>query len=145
MSDDPATSPLEAAPALGELVRASGRDVLATLARWTGDLALAEDAVQDASLTALQVWSRGGGGRPPPPGGGVNFLCEEDHPTPTASASLRQSTLPLQRRVGTESAARAWPLHHTNGRTSSVTRLNCAIGSPMVEIRNVTRLQPCAL
>jgi RNA polymerase sigma-70 factor (ECF subfamily) len=60
MSDEPATSPLEAAPALGELVRASGRDVLATLARWTGDLALAEDAVQDASLTALQVWPRDG-------------------------------------------------------------------------------------
>ncbi len=36
-------------------------------------------------------------------------------------------------------------LAQTNGSTSSVTRLNCAIGSPMVEIRKVTRLQPAAL
>jgi len=34
--------------------------VLATLTRWTGDLALAEDAVQDASLRALEVWPRDG-------------------------------------------------------------------------------------
>ncbi|MBJ7331209.1 MAG: sigma-70 family RNA polymerase sigma factor [Solirubrobacteraceae bacterium] len=42
------------------MVRTSGRDVLATLARWTGDLALAEDAVQDATLTALERWPRDG-------------------------------------------------------------------------------------
>ena len=34
--------------------------MLATLTRWTGDLALAEDAVQDASLRALEVWPRDG-------------------------------------------------------------------------------------
>ena len=45
---------------LTELVRASGRDVLATLARWTGNLALAEDAVQDATLRALETWPRDG-------------------------------------------------------------------------------------
>lgn len=45
---------------LAEIVRVSGRDVLATLARWTGNLALAEDAVQDASLRALQTWPRDG-------------------------------------------------------------------------------------
>jgi RNA polymerase sigma-70 factor (ECF subfamily) len=42
------------------LVRASGRDVLATLARWTGNLALAEDAVQDATVRALETWPRDG-------------------------------------------------------------------------------------
>ncbi|MGL5859149.1 MAG: RNA polymerase sigma factor [Angustibacter sp.] len=46
--------------ALTALVRESGRDVLATLARTTGDLSVAEDAVQDATLTALTVWSRTG-------------------------------------------------------------------------------------
>ena len=34
---------------------------------------------------------------------------------------------------------------HTNGSTSSATRRSCAIGSPIVEIRNVTRLQPLSL
>ena len=33
----------------------------------------------------------------------------------------------------------------TNGSTSSTTRRNCFIGSPMVEMRNVTRLQPESL
>lgn len=46
--------------ALAELVRASGRDVLATLARQVGDLALAEDAVQDAVVRALETWPRDG-------------------------------------------------------------------------------------
>ena len=50
----------EAHRALVELVRSSGRDVLATLARWTGDLALAEDAVQDATVAALATWPRDG-------------------------------------------------------------------------------------
>ncbi|QIM23161.1 RNA polymerase sigma factor [Phycicoccus sp. HDW14] len=42
------------------MVRVAGRDVLATLARWTGNLALAEDAVQDASVRALLTWPRDG-------------------------------------------------------------------------------------
>lgn len=46
--------------ALTELIRSSGRDVLATMTRWTGDLSLAEDAVQDATLRALEVWPRDG-------------------------------------------------------------------------------------
>ena len=53
-------APEDAHRALAEIVRAAGRDVLATLARWTGNLALAEDAVQDASLRALQTWPRDG-------------------------------------------------------------------------------------
>ncbi len=50
----------DARRALTELVRSSGRDVVATLTRWTGDLTLAEDAVQDATVRALEVWSRDG-------------------------------------------------------------------------------------
>jgi len=50
----------EARRALAALVRESGRDVLATLVRVTGDLALAEDAVQDATLRALETWPRDG-------------------------------------------------------------------------------------
>ena len=46
--------------ALAELIRVSGRDVLATLARWTGNLPLAEDAVQDATVRALETWPRDG-------------------------------------------------------------------------------------
>ncbi len=46
--------------ALVELVRSSGRDVLATLTRVTGDFALAEDAIQDATVSALQAWPRDG-------------------------------------------------------------------------------------
>ena len=53
-------APEDAHRALAEIVRVAGRDVLATLARWTGNLALAEDAVQDASLRALQTWPRDG-------------------------------------------------------------------------------------
>jgi RNA polymerase sigma-70 factor, ECF subfamily len=56
----PQLAPEDAHRALAEIVRVAGRDVLATLARWTGNLALAEDAVQDASLRALQTWPRDG-------------------------------------------------------------------------------------
>lgn len=59
---DPAPAPPDPAPdaALAALVRESGRDVLATLARQVGDLALAEDAVQDAVVRALETWPRDG-------------------------------------------------------------------------------------
>jgi RNA polymerase sigma-70 factor, ECF subfamily len=46
--------------ALVALVRDEGRRVLATLTRLTGDLALAEDAVQDAVVRALETWPRTG-------------------------------------------------------------------------------------
>jgi RNA polymerase sigma factor (sigma-70 family) len=49
--------------ALDQLVRAEGRAVLATLVRTTGSLELAEEAVQDATLRALEHWARDG---PPP-------------------------------------------------------------------------------
>ena len=52
------TTPARAA--LVRLVRDEGRRVLATLIRLTGNLELAEDAVQDATLRALQTWPRDG-------------------------------------------------------------------------------------
>ncbi|MGL5826300.1 MAG: RNA polymerase sigma factor [Nocardioides sp.] len=45
---------------LVELIHTSGRDVLAALVRVTGDLTLAEDAVQDATLRALERWPHDG-------------------------------------------------------------------------------------
>ena len=46
--------------AIVRVVRDEGRRVLATLARTVGDVGLAEDAVQDAVVRALQVWPRDG-------------------------------------------------------------------------------------
>ena len=46
--------------ALVRLVRDEGPRVLATLVRTTGSLSLAEDALQDAVLRALEVWTRDG-------------------------------------------------------------------------------------
>ena len=57
-SDRPAADPARAA--LVRLVRDEGRRVLATLVRHTGDLQLAEDAVQDAVVRALATWPRTG-------------------------------------------------------------------------------------
>ncbi len=45
---------------LAETVRVEGARVLATLIRTLGDLQLAEDAVQDAAVAALQTWPRDG-------------------------------------------------------------------------------------
>ncbi|CAN5349897.1 sigma-70 family RNA polymerase sigma factor [soil metagenome] len=52
--------PEPSAAALAEFTRGEGRRVVATLTRQLGDLALAEDAVQDASIAALTVWARTG-------------------------------------------------------------------------------------
>src|ERR1700722_12303288 len=45
---------------LAQTVRVEGRRVLATLVRTFGDLELAQDAVQEAAVTALRVWPRDG-------------------------------------------------------------------------------------
>jgi predicted RNA polymerase sigma factor len=45
-----------ASSALTEIVRDEGRRVLATLIRTTGSVTLAEDAVQEAAIEALQHW-----------------------------------------------------------------------------------------
>jgi RNA polymerase sigma factor (sigma-70 family) len=55
-----AEPPTDARAALVRLVRDEGRRVLATLVRLTGDLQLAEDAVQDATERALAAWPRAG-------------------------------------------------------------------------------------
>lgn len=54
------TGPDPARAALVRLVRDEGRRVLAALVRLTGDLQLAEDAVQDAAVRALEGWPRTG-------------------------------------------------------------------------------------
>ena len=46
--------------ALARVVREEGPRVVATLVRMTGDLQLAEDAVQDATIRALGAWTTGG-------------------------------------------------------------------------------------
>lgn len=67
---DPAPAP---DAALAALVRESGRDVLATLARQLGDLGLAEDAVQDAVVRALETWPHDG--VPPNPVGWLRLVA----------------------------------------------------------------------
>ena len=62
MTADPAGADPAGAAArrLAETVRVEGAHVLAALTRTTGDLALAEDALQEASIAALQTWPRTG-------------------------------------------------------------------------------------
>ena len=55
-----AQAPDPARAALVRVVRDEGRRVLATLVRTVGDVGLAEDAVQDAAVRALQTWPRDG-------------------------------------------------------------------------------------
>lgn len=50
----------DARAALVRLVRDEGTRVLATLIRITGDVSLAQDCVQDATVRALQTWPRDG-------------------------------------------------------------------------------------
>lgn len=50
----------DAAGSLDRLVRTEGRAVLATLVRTTGRFDLAEDAVQEAVVRALETWPRDG-------------------------------------------------------------------------------------
>ncbi|TAM66167.1 MAG: sigma-70 family RNA polymerase sigma factor [Microbacteriaceae bacterium] len=68
MPDPADAGPADAGPAgaaiahvaVARLVREEGTRVLATLVRTTGSWALAEDAVQDAVVRALQAWPRDG-------------------------------------------------------------------------------------
>jgi RNA polymerase sigma-70 factor (ECF subfamily) len=57
---DAARSARVARAALVRLVRDEGTRVFATLIRVTGDLQLAEDCVQDATVRALETWPRDG-------------------------------------------------------------------------------------
>src|ERR1700735_15876 len=51
---------MDASDALVEVLRSEGLRVLATLARTVGDLAVAEDALSEATITALDTWPRTG-------------------------------------------------------------------------------------
>jgi RNA polymerase sigma-70 factor (ECF subfamily) len=57
---DPSPQRDAARAALVRLVRSEGARVLATLVRITGDVRLAEDCVQDATVRALETWPRDG-------------------------------------------------------------------------------------
>lgn len=57
---DPVTTAAAARAALVRLVRDEGARVLATLVRITGDVSLAQDCVQDATVRALETWPRDG-------------------------------------------------------------------------------------
>ena len=59
--------------AYDELVRVEGGQVLATLIRMTGDIDLAEDALQDAVVAALESWPRTGA--PDNPGGWLTTVA----------------------------------------------------------------------
>lgn len=47
-------------PTVAEILRTEGGQVLATLIRLTNDFQLAEDALQDAAIVALETWERKG-------------------------------------------------------------------------------------
>ncbi|MFC9970539.1 RNA polymerase sigma factor [Spirillospora sp. NPDC127200] len=51
---------MEAGGTVARLLREEGAHVLATLIRVTGDITLAEDALQDAAVRALERWPRDG-------------------------------------------------------------------------------------
>src|ERR1700728_817044 len=51
---------MDAAGTLAEVLKGEGPRVLATLARTIGDLAVAEDAVSEATITALDRWPKTG-------------------------------------------------------------------------------------
>jgi RNA polymerase sigma-70 factor (ECF subfamily) len=51
---------MDATDALVEVLRSEGPRVLATLARTIGDLAVAEDALSEATITALDAWPETG-------------------------------------------------------------------------------------
>ena len=56
---------------------------VAALARWSGDLTVAEDAVQEAFAEALRAWPRDG--VPDNPGGMGADRCAQPRPRPVAS------------------------------------------------------------
>ena len=51
---------MDATGTLAEVLKGEGPRVLATLARTIGDLAVAEDALSEATITALDAWPRTG-------------------------------------------------------------------------------------
>lgn len=70
---------------LTEVLREDGRRIVAVLARSMGDLDLAEEALQDASVAALEVWTR---------------LGVPDDPSAWLYVASRRKALDLLRREG---------------------------------------------
>ena len=97
-----ATDPLD------EIIRIEGGQVLATLIRLTGDIDRAEDALQDAALTAAEVWKRDG--LPNSPGAwlttvarhrALDMIRRESRRAPKEVAAFRMLTdAPTSRFVG---------------------------------------------
>ena len=88
---------MDAADTLVEVLRSEGVRVLATLARTIGDLAVAEDALSEATITALDAWPKTG---------------IPDNPRAWLAVVARRKALDLLRResarAAKESAAFRW-------------------------------------
>src|SRR6202044_991679 len=80
---------MDATDTLVEVLRSEGLRVLATLARTAGDLAVAEDALSEATITALDTW----------PATGI-----PDHPRAWLAVVARRKALDLLRRESARSA-----------------------------------------
>ena len=77
---------MDATDTLVEVLRSEGLRVLATLARTVGDLAVAEDALSEATITALDKWPKTGSliirvpGWPWSPGARRLTCCDASQP-----------------------------------------------------------------
>jgi RNA polymerase sigma factor (sigma-70 family) len=83
---------MDAADALVDVLRSEGVRVLATLARTVGDLAVAEDALSEATITALDRWPQTG---------------IPDNPRAWLAVVARRKALDLLRRESARSAKEA--------------------------------------
>ena len=80
---------MDATDTLVEVLKGEGPRVLATLARTIGDLAVAEDALSEATITALDAWPKTG---------------IPDHPRAWLAVVARRKALDLLRRESARSA-----------------------------------------
>src|SRR5580693_7835183 len=90
-------APMDASAALVKVLREEGPRVLAALVRQLGDLPVAEDALSEATIAALEAW----------PGSGI-----PDNPRAWLTVVARRKALDLLRResagAGKETAAYRW-------------------------------------
>lgn len=85
----PPTGAATAEQSLDEVLREDGRRIVAVLARSLGDLDVAEEAIQDAAVAALEVWGR---------------LGVPDDPAAWLYVAARRKALDLVRREGARRA-----------------------------------------
>src|ERR1700689_3561410 len=101
---------MDAADTLAEVLKGEGPRVLATLARTIGDLAVAEDAVSEATITALDRWPQTG---------------IPDDPRAWLSVVARRKALDLLRResarAAKETAAFRWGIGAAPDQTEEAT------------------------